>query len=780
MFDSRTPRARAGRFVGAALAYLLVFAALPAPPLVSPQGARAAAAERGAAAAVPNIPPGSAYRQTNLVSDVPGLAPVLDPLLINPWGISMRGTSPFWVANAGSNTSTLYRGDVGGSPLVRNPSLTHIDIPVDLPTGTVGNPTDDFVVTTSAGSGPARFLFASISGFITGWNPAADPDTAVVASAPPGGPFSRIYTGLAIGNNGSGNFLYAADALGGKIDVFNASFALQPAASFPFTDPTVGPEALPPLYHPHNIQAIGDELYVAYTRVNPGPGDPNVRPGGAVNVFDFNGNFKRRIRLDAPGDPDTVLSAPWGLVLAPASFGVFGGALLVGNFDFDGRGHINAFDPDDGTFLGQLQDESGTPISIDGLWGIIFGNGGNGGDPDTLYFAAGISHEQHGIFGKLEPTTATATSLVRFATDNLAIDEGAGHIDITVIREGDVSGTATINYNTFDEPGDGRASQKSDYEIALGELTFAPGETSKTFRVLLVNDRTDEPNEVVSLALSNPSGAGVGLGLAHANLTINDNDATTSTVNPIDEATFFVRQHYLDFLNREPDPAGLNFWVNQITSCGSDAACVDIRRQNVSAAFFLSIEFQETGLLAYLTHRAAFGRRPLYGEFMRSTQALQRNFIFGTPGALDQLEANKQEFFADFVRGPEFVAAFPDTQTPAEFVDALFANAGVTPTAEERQAAIDEFGGAATSADLDDRARALRRVAENATFKQQEFNEAFVLMEYFGYLRRDPGEGGFQFWLAKLESFGGNFIAAEMVKAFIVSIEYRERFGPAD
>ncbi|MDQ3806086.1 MAG: TIGR03118 family protein, partial [Acidobacteriota bacterium] len=766
MRHSRTAYGRAGSFVGVALAYLLVFAGLPA------------AAPAQDLAAIPTIAPGAAYRQLNFVSDTPGLAPVLDPLLVNPWGISMRGTSPFWVANAGTSTSTLYRGDVGGSPLVKNPSLAGINIPgtpEGIPTGTVGNPTNDFVVTSSAGSGPARFLFASIPGFITGWNPDADPDDAIIASAPPGGPFSRIYTGLAIGNNGSANFLYAADFRNGKIDVFNGSFALQPAASFPFTDPTPAPNALPPLYHPHNIQAIGNELFVTYARVNPVPGgDPYIRPGGAVNVFDFNGNFKRRIHLDGPAAVDPKLSAPWGLALAPSTFGVFHDALLVGNFDFDGNGRISAFDPTTGAFRGQLLGESGVPISIDGLWGIIFGNGGSGGDPGTLYFAAGIAREQHGLFGSLKPTTATATSLVRFATDDFAISEGAGHIDITVIREGDASGTATIHFNTFDQTGEGHASQKSDYEIALGDLTFNPGETGKTFRVLLVDDRFDEDEERVSLALSNPLGTGVGLGSpALATLRITDNDASTSSTNPIDDPAFFVRQHYLDFLNREPDAPGLAFWINQITSCGSDAQCTEVRRINVSAAFFLSIEFQETGLIAYLTHKAAFAERPLYGEFMRSTQALGRNFAFGTPGADAQLEANKQEFFAKFVQGPEFAAAFPTTMTPGEFVDALFENAGVTPTAAERQAAIAEFGAASTTADSGARARALRRVAENATFKQQEFTTAFVLMEYFGYLRRDPDEAGFQFWLNKLNSFGGDFVRAEMVKAFISSIEYR-------
>ena len=261
-----------------------------------------------------------------------------------------------------------------------------------------------------------------------------------------------------------------------------------------------------------------------------------------------------------------------------------------------------------------------------------------------------------------------------------------GHIDITVTRAGDASGAATVSFNTFDQSQPDHASQKSDYEISLGKVTFAAGETSETVRVLIVNDIFDENDETVDLALSNPTGAGAGLGSpSHAVLRINDNDVGAPVTNPIDDATFFVRQHYLDFLNREPDPAGLAFWTNQITSCG-DPTCVELRRINVSAAFFLSIEFQKTGLIAYLTHRAAFGSSAsgspapvLYGNFERDVQALQRNFVFGAPGADAIVEANTVAFFNDFVTRPEFVTKYPATLTNAQYVDALLASAGIDP-----------------------------------------------------------------------------------------------------
>ncbi|HAF21758.1 MAG TPA: hypothetical protein DCK93_02415 [Blastocatellia bacterium] len=260
--------------------------------------------------------------------------------------------------------------------------------------------------------------------------------------------------------------------------------------------------------------------------------------------------------------------------------------------------------------------------------------------------------------------------------------------------------------------------------------------------------------------------------------------------NKSDDAQFFVVQHYRDFLNREPDPAGLAFWSNQITSCGNNAPCVEIKRVNVSAAFFLSIEFQETGYLVYRFYKAAYGNIPgapvpvRFDEFLPDTQEIGQGIVVGAGNWQTQLETNKQTFAAQFVARSRFSNAYPSSLAPAQFVDTLFANAGVTPSATERTAAIDEFGGAGTSVDAAARARALRRIAENSTLAQQETNRAFVLMQYFGYLQRNPNDppdadfSGYNFWLSKLNQFNGNFIDAEMVKAFITSGEYRHRFGP--
>src|SRR5437879_4292861 len=242
------------------------------------------------------------------------------------------------------------------------------------------------------------------------------------------------------------------------------------------------------------------------------------------------------------------------------------------------------------------------------------------------------------------------------------------------------------------------------------------------------------------------------------------------------------------------------FWTNEITSFGNHQACISLKRVNVSAAYFLSIEFQQTGYLVERMYKAAYGDAsgastlggahqlavPVvrYTEFLTDTQQIGKGVVVGQTGWEQVLENNKQNFAAQFVQRSRFTNAFSTTMTPAQFVDKLFLNAGVTPSLTERNAAIAEFGSATNTSDIAALARALRDVAENSSLNQQEFNRAFVLMQFFGYLRRDPNSSpdtdysGFDFWLTKLNQFNGNFVSAEMVKAFISSTEYRQRFGP--
>ena len=370
--------------------------------------------------------------------------------------------------------------------------------------------------------------------------------------------------------------------------------------------------------------------------------------------------------------------------------------------------------------------------------------------------------------------------------------DGTGFRVVTVTRSGDSTGTATVDYATSD----GSASKQSDYTQTLGTLVFGPGETSKNFTVFVMNDVYQEGAETVQITLLNPVGATLGA-TPTATLTITSDDAVTgqSPVRPESFNTaFFVRQQYLDFFSREPDAPGFAFWTNDIDSCGADAACREAKRINVSAAFFLSIEFQETGFLAYRAYKAAYGDATSPGvpgtvpvirlnEFLPDSQRIGRNLVVGVTGWEQLLEASKQAFALEFVLRPRFITAYPLLMTPTQFVDKLNQNAGFVLTPVQREVLINQLN---TAADLSAaRASVLRQVADNATLRQAELNRAFVLMQYYGYLRRNPDDapepglnfGGWNFWLGKLNEFNGDPVRAEMVKAFLDSGEYRNRFG---
>src|SRR5207249_7355375 len=244
------------------------------------------------------------------------------------------------------------------------------------------------------------------------------------------------------------------------------------------------------------------------------------------------------------------------------------------------------------------------------------------------------------------------------------------------------------------------------------------------------------------------------------------------TSTPIDDAQFFVRQHYLDFLNREPDSTGLAFWTNEIASCGMDQQCIDTKRINVSAAYFLSIEFQQTGYLVYRMYQAAYGNLPnapvpiRFNEFVPDAQEISHGVVVGQTGWETALENNKQAFSDEFVNRPRFTSTYSPSMTPAEFVDKLNMNAGNPLSQMERDHLVSDLASGAKT-----RAQALRAVTENEQLAQQEFNHAFVLMQYFGYLRRNPNDApdgnfnGYNFWLDKLNQFNGDFVQAEMVRA---------------
>lgn len=365
---------------------------------------------------------------------------------------------------------------------------------------------------------------------------------------------------------------------------------------------------------------------------------------------------------------------------------------------------------------------------------------------------------------------AVAGPSLGFSQPNYSVGEQLGAVTVTVVRSGDTSAAASVDYTS----GDGSAIQKSDYEITAGRLYFSPGETSKTFSVLLNQDSYVEGPESFTLVLSNPQGAVLSQPISSVNIT---DDVPETMINPIDDSQSFVYMHYHDFLNREPDQAGLQFWTNQIESCSSDAQCRQVTRTNVSAAFFLSIEFQQTGYLLYLFQKESYASLPKYAAFMRDLQEVSRGVVVNSPGWEQKVAANQQMFAEKWVDRPEFRAAY-DGMSNTAFVTALYANAGVVAPPEERVKLVTALDTATQT-----RAAVLLEVAGNAVYKQQEQNAAFVLMQYFGYLRRDPNSApdsdlsGYYFWLNKLNSFNGDYQQAEMVKAFLLSTEYRGRFG---
>jgi uncharacterized protein (TIGR03118 family) len=331
--------------------------------------------------------PANAYVQHNLVSDVPGLADVTDPNLVDPWGIALSAAGPFWLSDAGTGKATVYNGAGTITPLVvtvpagaKGPTRASV-------TGQVSNAATAFILANGTRS---SFIFSTEDGTVSAWNTGTTAQLMVDNSAA-----GAVYEGLAIGTSSVGPTLYLPNFSTGNIDVFDGKFAPATLAGN-FKDPT-----LPDGFAPFNIWPVNGKLYVMYAKQNAAKKRDTAGTGnGYVSTFDFNGNFLKRVVSQS------ALNSPWGVAQAPATWGAFGGALLVGNF---GNGRINAFDANTGSLLGTLQDQNGAALTNSGLWGIVFGNGGNGGDVNTLYFTAGIQNETHGLFGAIAPPSSILT-----------------------------------------------------------------------------------------------------------------------------------------------------------------------------------------------------------------------------------------------------------------------------------------------------------------------------------------------------------------------------------
>jgi uncharacterized protein (TIGR03118 family) len=324
------------------------------------------------------------FRETDLISNIPGRAQHLDTNLVNPWGISASGSSPMWVSDNNAGVTTLYDGAGNGFPPPPNGPLV---VKIPQPDGSDGGTPTGTVFNGGGGFNGDRFLFATEDGTIAGWNPAVNFTRARIEVDRSAVGLGAVYKGLAIGNNGVADHIYASNFRFGTIEVFDGSYTMV-TLSGSFTDP-----GIPAGFAPFNIQNLGGVLYVTYAMQKPDKHDDQSGPGfGYVDAYDLNGQLLRRVASAG------TLNSPWGLAIAPASFGNFHNNLLVGNF---GDGRINAYNLGTGAFRGQLKSETSAPIEIPGLWGLRFGNGGVGASPNTLYFAAGINDEQDGLFGSI-------------------------------------------------------------------------------------------------------------------------------------------------------------------------------------------------------------------------------------------------------------------------------------------------------------------------------------------------------------------------------------------
>jgi uncharacterized protein (TIGR03118 family) len=337
----------------------------------------------------------SAYVQTALVSDIPGLAPNTDRNLINPWGFAENSSGQFRVASNGAGRAVLFdaQGEKAGADIIiPSPSGA-----TSAPNGVVSNPTSGFVISFKGRSAPATLLFSTEDGTIAGWSPVLSQTQAVIAADQSGN--AAVYKLLALGTNAHGTFIFASNFHNNTVDIFDSSFHLVHFGPNAFVDPTTGANAIPSNFAPFGVKNFNGTLFVTYAEQDAAKHDDVAGVGnGFIDEFDTSGNFIRRFATRG------LLNSPIGATIAPANFGPFSNQVLIGNF---GDSHVNAFDAN-GTFLGQLTDTHGSPLVLNGgfketdtkgLWGIGFGNGAGGAGTTTMFFAAGINQENDGLFG---------------------------------------------------------------------------------------------------------------------------------------------------------------------------------------------------------------------------------------------------------------------------------------------------------------------------------------------------------------------------------------------
>ena len=477
----------------------------------------------------------NAYIQRNLVSDVAGQADVTDPNLVNPWGISISGTSPFWVSNQGKGNSTLYNGSGTITPLVAVVPAAN-GTGQGTPTGQVNNTNTTAFLLPSVNRA-ASFIFATEDGTISGWvNGIPNNVSAIMVNNSASG---AVYKGLAIGSNASGLLLYAANFNSGKIDVFDSKFAPTTVAGG-FNDPNIQAG-----FAPFNIWAVGGKLYVMYAKQDTNKKNDVAGAGnGFVDVFDFDGNLQKRLITGG------ALNSPWGVALAPSTFGAFAGNLLVGNF---GDGKINAFDVNTGALAGTLQDSKGNAIVNQGLWALIFGNGANGGDKNILYISAGPSFgdtKVHGLLAAIAPPAAVLSVMnaASYATGAIAPGEvvtltgitigPSPLVQATIPATGAVSSTlsgVTVTFNGLPAPILYSSASQTSVLVPYGMQGAANATIAVTYRGQTATTTVPIANTAPGIFTLNFSGGGQAVAL-NADGTVN---GTTSPATAGTVITFF-------------------------------------------------------------------------------------------------------------------------------------------------------------------------------------------------------------------------------------------------
>jgi uncharacterized protein (TIGR03118 family) len=452
----------------------------------------------------------TAFTVTNLVADIAGTAALTtDAHLVNPWGIAFGPTTAIWVANNRTATATQYDGNGKAQPAATPLAVNFAPSAAGAafnPTGIVFNASSDFVVTETA-SGASRFIFAGEGGMIAGWSPGVDRTHAITAFTTADG---AVYKGLAIANNGAGNFLYATDFHGNKVDVFDTHFTKQTtsATAFAFVDPTV-----PAGYAPFGIQALNTgaagatQIYVTYAQQN-GTDNHDQTNGaglGLVDIYDTNGVFVGHL-VSTGG----LLNAPWGVALAPADFGTLSNAVLIGNF---GDGKINAFATGTGAIVGAVADASDTAFAQPGLWGIAFGNDTDNQPHNTLFFSAGVNDQANGEFGRIDAGGAPILNAAPVVT----LTAPTGTVSATVNVSATVQSSVAIAKVEFFAAG-----------ISLGAVTTAPFTTSW--------DTTTVANGTVAVnAKATDVDGNVGIGAADVTVS---NGAPPVTLSQIQASVF--------------------------------------------------------------------------------------------------------------------------------------------------------------------------------------------------------------------------------------------------